>query len=69
MDNEQRDKDRCVASKYLTCRCHVWVLVFVKSPTPTLIPTQESREQVTRFLVNISFLMTVLSAIFFSPYR
>lgn len=55
MDSEQRDKDGCVASKYLTCRCHVWVLVFVKSPTPTLIPTQENREPVTRCLVNISF--------------
>lgn len=55
MDSEQRDKDGRVASKYLTCRCHVWVLVFVKPPTPTIIPTQENREPGTRCLVNISF--------------
>lgn len=48
MEDEHNDKDRCVASKYLTYICNVWYLMFVCPPPPTPRPIQESIEKVRR---------------------
>lgn len=44
MEDEQSDKDRCVASKYLTCRSVMSGIGCLCAPRPT----QESIEKVRR---------------------